>query len=524
MIFAVMNTDFLVIGSGIAGLTFALKTAQKLPASTITIITKADESESNTKYAQGGIAVALDKVFDSYKKHIDDTLLCGDGLCNRAIVELVVKEGPERLKEFIEWGANFDINEKGKYDLGREGGHSVNRILHHKDITGLEMERTLLKKIHAAKNISVLQHHFAIDLITDHHRPGKVSKWRSYNQCYGAYSLNRKTGKIEKIISKVTLLATGGAGQVYRSTTNPIIATGDGMAMAHRAKAIITNMEFIQFHPTALYNPGESPSFLISEAVRGFGAKLRTKDGQPFMQKYDKREELASRDIVARSIDTELKTRGDEFVYLDCRHLDKEKFIAHFPNINNKCISLGIDISKNMIPVVPAAHYMCGGIDVDEFGRSSIKNLYACGECSNTGLHGANRLASNSLLEALVFGHRCFIDATEQVNESNFAEDVPEWNAAGTQLPKERVLITHNRKEVQDLMSDLVAIVRSNQRLHLAMKRLDVIYQETQLLYNNTVLSPQLCELRNIVAVAYLIIKQSQQRKENRGAFYNVDL
>ena len=507
-----MQTDFLVIGSGIAGLTFALKPAQKLPESKITIITKADEGESNTKYAQGGIAVALDNILDSYQKHIDDTLICGDGLCNPAIVELVVKEGPERLKEFIEWGANFDLNDFGQYDLGREGGHSVNRILHHKDVTGLEMERTLLQQIHAAENITVLQHHFAIDLITDHHRPGKASKWRSYNQCYGVYALNRETGKIEKIISKVTLLATGGAGQVYRNTTNPIIATGDGVAMAHRAKSLITNMEFIQFHPTALYNPGESPSFLISEAVRGFGAKLKTKDGQPFMQKYDPREELASRDIVARSIDTELKTRGDEFVYIDCRHLDKEKFIAHFPNINNKCLSLGIDITKDMIPVVPATHYMCGGIDVDEWGRSSIKNLYACGECSNTGLHGANRLASNSLLEALVFGHRCFVDATEQVNESDFVTDIPEWNAAGTQQPKEMVLITYNRKMVQDMMSDLVGIVRSNQRLQLAMKRLDVIYQETQSLYARNVLSPQLCELRNIVAVAYLIIRQSMQR------------
>ncbi|MCG3164295.1 MAG: L-aspartate oxidase [Bacteroidia bacterium] len=519
-----MNTDFLVIGSGIAGLTFALKTAQKLPDAAITIITKADESESNTKYAQGGIAVALDTIFDSYQKHIDDTLVCGDGLCNPAVVELVVKEGPERLKEFIEWGASFDRTSSGNYDLGREGGHSVNRILHHKDVTGLEMERTLLAQIHAAKNITVLQHHFAIDLITNHHRPGKVSKWRSYNQCYGVYALNRATGAIEKIISKVTLLATGGAGQVYRNTTNPIIATGDGVAMAHRAKALITNMEFIQFHPTALYNPGESPSFLISEAVRGFGAKLKTKDGQPFMQKYDSREELASRDIVARSIDAELKARGDEFVYIDCRHLDNEKFVAHFPNINKKCLSLGIDITKDMIPVVPAAHYMCGGIDVDEWGRSSIKNLYACGECSNTGLHGANRLASNSLLEALVFGHRCFVDATEQVKESDYITDVPEWNAAGTQVPKERVLITHNHKEVQNLMSDLVAIVRTNQRLNLAMKRLDVIYQETQQLYNNTVLSPQLCELRNIVAVAYLIIKQSSQRRENKGAFFNADL
>ncbi len=519
-----MKTDFLVIGSGIAGLTYALKLSEHLPDATITIITKADESESNTKYAQGGIAVALDKVFDSYQKHIEDTLICGDGLCNKEVVEMVVKEGPDRFKEITDWGADFDRNKAGNYDYGREGGHSVNRILHHKDVTGLEIEQTLLNRIHEAKNINILQHYFAIDLITDHHKKNKVSKWRSYNQCYGVYALNRKNNVIETILAKVTLLASGGAGQVYRNTTNPVIATGDGIAMAHRAKASISNMEFIQFHPTALYNPGESPSFLISEAVRGFGAKLKTKNGEAFMLKYDSREELASRDIVARSIDQEMKTRGDEFVYLDCTHLDLHGFKQHFPNIYEKCFSIGIDISKSFIPVVPAAHYLCGGIDVDEHGRTSIKNLYACGECSNTGLHGANRLASNSLLEALVFAHRCFIDAVVQVNDSSFEEDIPGWNANGTEIPKEMILITHNRKQVQDMMSDLVAIVRSNERLNLAMKRLDVIHNETVELYNNSVLSPQLCELRNIIATAYLIIKHSLRRKENRGAFYNIDL
>ena len=519
-----IKTDFLVIGSGIAGLTFALKTARHFPEAKVIIITKADESESNTKYAQGGMAVALNAITDSFEKHISDTLIAGDGLCDKKVVDFVIKEGPERVKELIGWGANFDKQKSGEYDLGKEGGHTTHRIIHHADSTGLEIEKALLKKIAQTVNIEILSHHFVVDLITDHHlkkiaaaNPGKIS-------CYGAYILNPTTNSVEKVISKITLLATGGTGQVYRNTTNPVIATGDGIAMAHRAKAKIKNMEFIQFHPTALYHPGESPSFLISEAVRGFGAILRTQDGLEFMQKYDTRKELASRDIVARAIDYELKKRGDNFVYLDCRHIPKNKFFKHFPNIYNKCKSIGIDITKHMIPVVPAAHYLCGGIEVDAHGNTAIKNLYACGECSYTGLHGANRLASNSLLEALVFAHRCFEDAGKKVKQIHLLTSVPAWNAKGTVHPKEKIILTHNRKELQDTMSNFVGIVRSDERLEKAMERVKIITKETKQLYSKSVLSPQLCELRNMTDIASLIIKQSIKRKKNNGGFYNIDL
>ena len=516
------DTDFLVIGSGIAGLTFALKTARHLTDRKVTIITKADESESNTKYAQGGIAVALDKILDSTDKHVNDTLKAGDGLCNPEIVEIVVKEGIQRFREIISWGADFDRLKAGEYDLKKEGGHSASRVAHHKDITGLEMEMTLLRQVKSTPNIEILPHYFAIDLITQHHTNTKNIS--NDITCYGIYVLNIKTGSIEKIQSRITLLAAGGAGQAYGSTTNPVIATGDGIAMAYRAKALIQNMEFIQFHPTSLYNPGESPSFLISEAVRGDGAKLRNKNGESFMEKYDKRGEMASRDIVARAIDTEMKKSGDEFVYLDCRHLDINKFIDHFPNIYAKCTSIGIDITRDMIPVVPAAHYICGGIEVNKYGQTTINRLYACGECACTGLHGANRLASNSLLEALVFAHRCYTDSIKKIEDIKMSENVPSWNAEGTSLPREMVLITNNRRELQTVMSNFVGIVRSDERLNLALKRINMLYAETKKLYENSILSPQLCELRNLISVAHLIVTHSIKRKENRGGFYNIDL
>lgn len=437
---------------------------------------------------------------------------------------MVVKEGPERFREIVEWGAEFDKEISGKYDLGREGGHSVNRIAHYKDVTGFEMERALINKIHETPNIDIFSHFFAIDLITEHHTERKTPSLLDDINCYGVYALNRKTNQIEKILSKITMLAAGGTGHVYQNTTNPVIATGDGIAMAYRARAIIKGMEFIQFHPTALYDPGVSPAFLISEAVRGFGAKLRSKDGKPFMHKYDEREELASRDIVARAIDAEMKETGDEHVYLDCRHLEMEAFNKHFPNITQKCLSLGIDPSTDMIPVVPAAHYLCGGIKVDTYGQTNISRLYACGECSRTGLHGANRLASNSLLEALVFAHRSFEDAVDKIDAISDVPEVADWNAEGTTNPREMILITHNRKELQTIMSDFVGIVRSNVRLEMAAKRIDTIYQETKNLYYHSTLSPQLCELRNLVTIAYLIIQQSKKRKENKGGFYNLDL
>lgn len=518
-----MQTDFLVIGSGIAGLTYALKTAKEFPDKKVTVITKTQADETNTKYAQGGVAGVWDEEKDSYNKHIDDTLVAGDGLCNKQVVEIVVKEGPERIKELISYGAEFDKDEQGEYSLGKEGGHSENRILHHKDVTGKEMERVLLEEMGTVKNIQLINHCFVLDIITQHHLGYLVTKSTLDITCYGVYVLNLHTQQIEKILARITLLATGGCGQAYRTTTNPRIATGDGIAMVYRAKGKIENMEFIQFHPTALYEPGVSPSFLVTEAVRGDGGILRNKSGEAFMERYDARRDLAPRDIVARAIDNEMKRTGTEHVYLDCRHMDKEKFIHHFPNIYEKCLGMGIDVMKHMIPVAPAAHYSCGGIKTDEWGRTSIKHLYACGECASTGLHGANRLASNSLLEAMVFGHRCFLDSKKEVDNISFEERIPDWNAAGTTEPSEMILITQSQKELQQVMSDYVGIVRTDTRLERAMKRLDLLFTETESLYRSTKVSPQLCELRNLITVGYLIVKGAEFRKESRGLHYNTD-
>lgn len=524
-----MQTDFLVIGSGIAGLTFAIKTARYFPDKQITIITKTQSDETNTKYAQGGVAGVWDENKDSFEKHINDTLIAGDGLCDNKIVEIVVKEGPERIKELINYGANFDKNDSGNYALGKEGGHSEFRILHHKDVTGKEMERALLQEVSTIKNINIISHCYVIDLITQHHLGYLVTKSTQNITCFGVYVLNLNTNQIEKILSNKILLASGGCGQAYRTTTNPKIATGDGVAMVYRAKGRIENMEFIQFHPTALYEPGVSPSFLITEAVRGDGGILRNKDGEAFMEKYDSRKDLAPRDIVARAIDNEMKKAGTECVYLDCRHFDKEKFIHHFPNIYNKCLSIGIDVMQHLIPVAPAAHYSCGGIQTNEFAQTSIVNLYACGECASTGLHGANRLASNSLLEAMVFAHRAF----KHIVQHNITNDfdikkfditaIPNWNTQGTTDPREMILITQSLKELQSIMSDYVGIVRTDVRLTRAMKRLDLLFAETEDLYRTTKVSPQLCELRNLITVGYLIVKGAEFRKESRGLHYNTD-
>ncbi|NOU38946.1 MAG: L-aspartate oxidase [Ferruginibacter sp.] len=522
-----MQTDILVIGSGIAGLTYALKTAQALPHKNITILTKTQSDETNTKYAQGGIAGVTNFENDSFLKHINDTLIAGDGLCNPNVVELVVKEGVDRINELINWGAQFDKELSGTYKLGKEGGHSENRILHHKDVTGKEMERALLESIKKCNNINLINHCFVLDIITQHHLGYLVTKSTPDIECYGVYVLNLATNKIEKIIANITLLASGGNGQVYRSTTNPAIATGDGVAMVYRAKGRIENIEFIQFHPTALYETGvRGHSFLITEAVRGDGGILRNANGEAFMERYDKRKDLAPRDIVARAIDNEMKINGTEFVYLDCRHMNQQKFKDHFPNIYEKCMSIGVDVSKNMIPVSPAAHYSCGGVKTNEFAHTSIKNLYAAGECASTGLHGANRLASNSLLEAMVFAHRAFEDTLKNINNTNFTNnynEIPDWNAAGTTAPKEMILITQSLKELKLLMSDYVGIVRNNERLQRASRRIDLLHEETENLYQRTAVSPQLCELRNMITVSYLIIKSAQLRKESRGLHFNTD-
>ncbi len=435
-----------------------------------------------------------------------------------------MKEGPDRVRELIDWGARFDKEKDGDYKLGKEGGHSESRIIHHKDITGWEMERALLDAVSKQNNIEIIKHCFVIDIITQHHLGYLVTKATPDIECFGVYVLNSRTNQVEKILAKITLLATGGNGQVYRTTTNPSIATGDGVAMVYRAKGRIENMEFIQFHPTALYEPGmKGQAFLVTEAVRGDGGILRNKDIEAFMERYDTRKDLAPRDIVARAIDSEMKRAGTEHVWLDCRHFSKEKFTEHFPNIYEKCLSLGIDITKNMIPVAPAAHYSCGGIKTDEWGRSSVRNLYACGECSSTGLHGANRLASNSLLEAMVFAHRCYTDAINNATPLANNENIPDWNATGTSEPREMILITQSLKELQQVMSDYVGIVRNDVRLQRAMRRLDLLWEETEQLYQTTSLSLPLLELRNLISVGYLIVKGASFRKESRGLHYNTD-
>lgn len=511
--------DFLVIGSGLAGLSFALKVADH---GKVCVITKSKITETNTSYAQGGIA-AVTYEPDSFEKHIEDTLICGDGLCNADVVRMVVEEAPARIKELIEWGVKFDKTSDGNFDLGREGGHSENRILHYKDITGAEIQRALVKQVSEHPNITVYENHFAIDIITQHHLGVLVKRYYNNIECYGAYVLDCESGQVKTILARVTLMATGGIGNVYHTTTNPPTATGDGIAMVYRAKGIVEDMEFVQFHPTALYNPGERPSFLITEALRGFGAILRNQNGEEFMHKYDPRGSLAPRDIVARAIDSEMKLSGHDYVYLDARHIEKKALFEHFPNIYQKCLSIGIDMSKDMIPVAPAAHYLCGGIKVDMNGRSWINRLYAAGETACTGLHGANRLASNSLLEAAVFGHRAAIDAISHFKNYHIPEGIPPWNDEGTTNPEEMILITQSMKETQQIMSSYVAIVRSNLRLQRAAQRINLIFEETEELYKRSKVSRMLCELRNLVEVSYLIIKSAQQRKQSVGLHYNVD-
>lgn len=511
--------DFLIIGSGIAGLSYALKVAKY---GKVCIITKKKLSETNTSYAQGGIS-AVTYQPDDFEKHIADTLDAGAGLCDKEVVRKVVTEAPEQIKQLLEWGTQFDKTEDGKFDLHREGGHSEHRILHHKDNTGEEVQRALSKAVKSNPNIDILEDHYAVEIITQHHLGEIVNRWRKDIKCFGAYVLNRKTNRVDTILAKVTLMATGGVGAIYQTTTNPTIATGDGIAMVYRAKGIVENMEFVQFHPTSLYYPKERPSFLITEALRGFGAYIRGKDGKRFMHKYDSRENLAPRDIVARAIDNEMKIYGDEFVYLDITHKSEEEIKEHFPNIFQKCMSIGINMSKDYIPVVPAAHYTCGGIKVDMNGRTTIDRLYAAGECSSTGLHGGNRLASNSLLEAIVYADAAAKDSIAKIKECSFCDEVPEWNDEGTSMPEEMVLITQSKKELEQIMSSYVGIVRSNLRLKRALDRLEIIYHETEDLFQRSVVSEPLCELRNAIQVGYLIIKHAQLRRESRGLHYNLD-
>ncbi len=513
------SCDFLVIGSGIAGLSFALKAAEH---GTVMLISKASIEETNTVYAQGGIA-AVTYEPDSFEKHINDTLICGDGLCNEEVVRMVVKEGPEQIKQLIQWGVKFDKKPTGQYDLAREGAHSEHRILHHKDNTGHEIQRALSQKVRQHKNIKIYENYFAVEIITQHHLGEKVKRGTPNIACYGAYVLDLKSQKVSTFKAKCTVMASGGIGNIYHTTTNPLVATGDGIAMVYRAKGVVENMEFIQFHPSSLYHPGERPSFLITEAMRGFGGILKTTDGKEFMNKYDERGCLAPRDVVARAIDNEMKVRGDDFVYLDVTFKDANEIKNHFPNIYQKCLSIGIDITKEMIPVVPAAHYLCGGIKVDMNGESSIKHLYAIGECSSTGLHGANRLASNSLIEAAVYAHKASEHAVESTQDIDLNSNIPEWDYEGTKHNEEMVLITQSYKEMQQIMSNYVGIVRSNLRLERALTRLEILYEETEDLYKKSILTQNLCELRNMINVGYIIIKNAQKMRESRGLHYSID-
>ncbi|MEG1581150.1 MAG: FAD-binding protein, partial [Bacteroidaceae bacterium] len=445
-------------------------------------------------------------------------------ISDRAAVEQVVRNAPQGIKELVEWGVRFDKADDGSFDLHREGGHSEFRILHHADDTGFEIQRGLIETVRNNPNIEIFENHFAVEIITQHHLGFEITRRTPNIQCFGAYVLDPDTKRVETFLSKVTLLATGGCGSVYASTTNPDIATGDGIAMAYRAKGTVKDMEFIQFHPTALYHPGEShPAYLITEAMRGYGAILRLPNGEEFMHKYDKRLSLAPRDIVARAIDKEMKIHGLDHVCLDVTHKDAAQTKHHFPNIYAKCLSLGIDLTKDYIPVSPCAHYLCGGIKVDLNACSSIQRLYAVGECSCTGLHGGNRLASNSLIEAVVYANTAARHSIENIDHYTFNEEIPEWNDVGTMTNEEKVLIAQDMKEVEQIMSNYVGIVRSDLRLKRAWVRLDLIYEETEELFKRVKADRDICELRNMINVGYLITRQAIERKESRGLHYTLD-
>ena len=515
--------DFLIIGSGVAGMSYALKVARAKKGK-IAIICKTTIDEANTAKAQGGIASVTNLLVDNFDKHIEDTMIAGDYISDREAVEQVVRNAPAQIRELVEWGVNFDKNDKGEFDLHREGGHSEFRILHHADDTGFEIQRGLIEAVRANPDIEVLENHFAVEIITQHHLGVRVTRRTPDIECYGAYVLNPETGKVDTYLSKVTLMATGGTGAIYATTSNPNIATGDGIAMVHRAKGIIKDMEFVQFHPTVLYNPKEThPAYLITEAMRGYGGILRLPDGSEFMQKYDERLSLAPRDIVARAIDNEMKIHALDHVCLDVTHKDPEETRHHFPNIYAKCLSIGINITKEYIPVAPSAHYMCGGIKVDLDGCSSIRRLYAVGECSCTGLHGGNRLASNSLIEAVVYADAAAKHSLSVVDNYEFNDKVPEWNDEGTLTNEEKVLIAQDVKEVGQIMSTYVGIVRSDLRLHRAWERLDLLYEETEHLFKRVKPTRDICELRNMINVGYLITRQALERKESRGLHYTVD-
>jgi L-aspartate oxidase len=513
-----IRTDFLILGTGIAGLSFAIKAAE---LGTVAMVTKKNKTDSNTNLAQGGIAVVQDAT-DRFEYHINDTLTCGGGLSNEGVVRFVVTEGPERLRELVKWGVEFTCSEEEpeRFDLGREGGHSMRRVVHAKDLTGREIERALHEKAGRNDNIRIFENHIAIDLIM---KSSGLGQKIEHDRCLGAYVLDIARGEVHTFRAKFIMLSTGGAGKVYLITTNPDIATADGVAMAYRAGAKIANMEFIQFHPTCLYHP-DAKSFLISEAVRGEGGILKLKNGNTFMEKYHPMKSLAPRDVVAKAIDTELKKSGDDYVLLDITHRDRDFFLSRFPNIYEKCLEFGIDMAKDPVPVVPAEHYLCGGVMVNEMGETSIAGLFACGEVSCTGLHGANRLASNSLLEAVVFAHRSFLRAAELIAcMQDDPTPIPPWDPRGATESDESVVVSHNWDEIRRCMWNYVGIVRSDKRLERAQRRIDLINREIDEYYRNFIVTRDLLELRNIAVAAKLIVTCARMRKESRGLHYNLD-
>ena len=513
---SIHDSDFLIIGSGIAGLSLAHKLSK---LGTVNIVTKRDISASNTNLAQGGIAAVVDKK-DSFQAHVKDTLRTSSGLANLKTVKAVVRSGPDRINELLEIGVNFSKKGK-KFDLGLEGGHSKRRVLHSSDMTGREIETKLIKKCSENSNIAIFENHIAIDFILKS-RPYKCRPKK--NQCRGVYALDNATGAVHNFLAGKTIIASGGAGKSYLYTSNGDEITGDGMAMAFRAGLKLTNMEFVQFHPTCLYHP-KAKSFLISEAVRGEGGILKLKNGDAFMKKYSKDKELAPRDIVARAIDNELKKSGHECVYLDIRHLDPDFIKKRFPNIYHKCLKCGINILKTPIPVVPAAHFFCGGIETDLNSKTEMKDLYAVGEVSHTGLHGANRLASNSLLEGVVFAHQAYLSIKKELSKSNIGKrHISEtWNSGSARPSDEAVMITHNWAEIRTLMWNYVGIVRSDKRLERARERMKIISGEILKYYWDFFLTRDLLELRNLACVAEQIIRSAQSRKESRGLHYNID-
>lgn len=512
-----IRTDFLVVGSGIAGLSFAWHVAKAMPRKKITLICKAEPKEGNTRYAQGGIAVAVKSALDSPRKHVEDTLAAGDGLCNEAIVRLVVREGPARLNELLERGVQFDRTVSGGFDLVREGGHSANRVYHRGDFTGLEIERKMLASVRKCPNIHIVSGALAIDLITNHHVPGKENNKRK--ACYGAFVWPGKKKKVVAYVSPITMLATGGIGQLFEHTTNSELATGDGVAMAYRAGAAVKNMAFVQFHPTAMYDPRASKSFLLTEALRGFGALLRNSSGEAFMKNYHPAADLATRDVVARAIKSELQRTNDQYVWLDCRHISKRELAKHFPTVLSRCASFGIDLSEAMIPVAPSAHYSCGGVSTDKQARTNLDNLYACGECAETGLHGANRLASNSLLEALVFAQRAATSAQNRISKVK----LPIRFKFPVVKVEDRESDQHNLiQELKSTMSSCAEIICSNASIRRGLESLKKLQEKFDTGRAGRWDKHSLT-FRNMLQTAELVLEDMSSRKYNAGVVFNID-